>query len=73
MPRFVIFKERFAALNQDDIQGRYRAVPQDHLLKGLFNPRHDSRVHPDSLDVVEAKTAEEAVEKYRDRRADAFM
>ncbi|CAN5204686.1 hypothetical protein BH09SUM1_BH09SUM1_33990 [soil metagenome] len=62
---FAIFKERYASLQDDGMIAHYRAVPEDHLLTGIFDPRYDVRIEPDVLDKIDAKTPAEAVELYR--------
>jgi len=73
MPRFLIYKERFTSISQEDIKPHYRAVPQEHLLTGVFNPRHDLRVEPDPVAQIDARTPQEALERFNEKQANAFM
>jgi hypothetical protein len=71
--RFAIFQKRFTALGADEVEREFIAVPMEQLHTGIFIPSSHPDIDPTELTEVEAGSAEEAVQAYREMIQDMYM
>ena len=72
--RYAVFQKRFAALGGDDGATReFTAVPAEYLSTGVFIPASHPEIDPGVLSEVDAESAEQAVEHYREAQENMFM
>lgn len=69
---YVIYEARFMSLNKEDGAKAYKAVPSDKLKTGVYNPRYDMTVYPESVGEVDAENPEQAVKAYAEKIQDLY-
>jgi hypothetical protein len=67
--RYDIFETKFHSLNEDMTGKKYKAIPHEKIVTGVIEPRFVQELSPETLGSIEARNSREAVEKFREERA----